>query len=168
MICMNICSRSTVAYPASTCKGMNDPPPPPGGDLEEPGDRSRRQWASLYQSASSSGPAPATCPTPSVSELFSERGQKPAARFSSWLTEGFLHGSLRGRVVGCLRSHYLGGGGGGGSYHVGSCKSRMSSWTRGAETWQRRRGSIPVWSAVFKKTSFIRQLSCSEGQRQNQ
>lgn len=68
--------------------------------------RLQQQRAALYQSAPASIPASATCPTLSVSEHISWAGQKPAARFSYWLTEGFLHGSLRTRIAGCLRSHY--------------------------------------------------------------
>lgn len=60
----------------------------------------RRQAWHVFLSAS------ATCPTPSVSDHISWAGQKPSARYSNWLTEGFLHGSLRSRIVGCFRSHY--------------------------------------------------------------
>lgn len=131
----------------------------------------QQRRAALYQSAAASIPASATCPTLSVSERISWAGQKPAARFSYWLTEGFLHGSLRSRIAACLRSHYRRRSGfcvvlgvcvipatecwvySIISYHLGSCKSRMSSWTRRAQTWQRFRSLVcdpsslnPSWS----------------------
>lgn len=120
--------------------------------------RLQKQWAA---SASASIPASATCPTLSVSERISWAGQKPSARYSHWLTEWSLHGSLLTRIAGCLRSHYHRRSGFcvvfGGlclipaaecwvyliiSCHLGSCKSRMSSWMGWGQTWRGVRGSL--------------------------
>lgn len=90
--------------------------------------RLQQQWAALYQSASASIPASATCPTLSASEHISWAGQESVARFSYWLTEGFLHGSLCTRIAGCLRSHY---GGCSGCYVVSGGLFDTSGWAWG-------------------------------------
>lgn len=138
----------------ATWKNLDDPSAvTPARRRRDPDASRRQQRAALYQSGSAFSPAFATCLTPSVSRHILRAGQKPAAAFSCWLTEGFLHGSLHAGIAGCLRSHYRRRSGYCAvfgvwalsaaewwvylmnSFHRGSCKSKISSWTVWVQTW---------------------------------
>lgn len=63
----------------------------------------RQEWGAA---ALASVWASATCPTPSVSEHIWWARQKRRRRYGCWLTDGFLHGSLRSRRARRFQSHY--------------------------------------------------------------